>query len=206
MKIFLTGGTGFIGSHFVNQAHRAGHEIIALRRSASSLPRIQLQRQPVWINKAMTELARRISQPARCLCILRRIPRTCRTILFPTAFTGMFRRRWQCSAQRSQPVSLPMWPPVRALNTGAALNATNSSRQTRLLNPRGPIPLRRPQRPSLFTRGPARRTPAFLFSGFSMSSGRRGGITLLAKSAPGGARRRGFSYDERRANSRFHSG
>ena len=57
MKIFLTGGTGFIGSHFVNQAHRAGHEIIALRRSASSLPRIPLQRQPVWINKAMTELA-----------------------------------------------------------------------------------------------------------------------------------------------------
>ena len=57
MKIFLTGGTGFIGSHFVNQAHRAGHEIIALRRSASNLPRVQLQRQPVWINKAMTELA-----------------------------------------------------------------------------------------------------------------------------------------------------
>jgi nucleoside-diphosphate-sugar epimerase len=56
MKIFLTGGTGFIGSHFVNQAHQAGHEIIALRRSASSQPRVQLQRQPVWINKAMPEL------------------------------------------------------------------------------------------------------------------------------------------------------
>ena len=57
MKVFLSGGTGFIGSHFVNQAHQAGHEIMALRRSASSQPRVPLQRQPVWINKAMTELA-----------------------------------------------------------------------------------------------------------------------------------------------------
>jgi len=47
MKIFLTGGTGFIGSHFINQAHAAGHEIVALRR-AGSQPRIALVQQPHW--------------------------------------------------------------------------------------------------------------------------------------------------------------
>lgn len=48
MKIFLTGGTGFIGSHFINQAHAAGHEIVALRRQGSQ-PRVALVREPVWV-------------------------------------------------------------------------------------------------------------------------------------------------------------
>ena len=42
MKLFVTGATGFIGSHFLNAAHAAGHEIVALRRSAASQPRIPL--------------------------------------------------------------------------------------------------------------------------------------------------------------------
>lgn len=49
MKIFLTGGTGFIGSHFINAAHRAGHNIVALRR-VSSQPRITLEKEPQWID------------------------------------------------------------------------------------------------------------------------------------------------------------
>ena len=48
MKIFLTGGTGFIGSHFINAAHDAGHEIIAIKRE-SSQTRIPLMKEPNWI-------------------------------------------------------------------------------------------------------------------------------------------------------------
>ncbi len=57
MRIFLTGGTGFIGSHFVNQAHAAGHEVLALRRSPDSKPRIPLEREPVWVDAAMAEVS-----------------------------------------------------------------------------------------------------------------------------------------------------
>ena len=32
MKIFLTGGSGFIGSSFINIALSSGHEIIAINR------------------------------------------------------------------------------------------------------------------------------------------------------------------------------
>ncbi|MGA7713024.1 MAG: NAD(P)-dependent oxidoreductase [Rhizomicrobium sp.] len=54
MKIFLTGGTGFIGSHFIEQALNTGHEVTALRRSGSSA-RIPLSRQPVWIDGKLDE-------------------------------------------------------------------------------------------------------------------------------------------------------
>jgi nucleoside-diphosphate-sugar epimerase len=53
MRIFLTGGTGFIGSHFINQAHKEGHEIVALRRSSNSNSRIPLQREPQWIESSL---------------------------------------------------------------------------------------------------------------------------------------------------------
>jgi nucleoside-diphosphate-sugar epimerase len=52
MRIFLTGGTGFIGSHFINQAIKMGHEIIALRR-ANSKSRAILKFQPMWIEGSM---------------------------------------------------------------------------------------------------------------------------------------------------------
>ena len=39
MKIFITGGTGFIGSHIVRVVVSAGHEVVALRREKSSLDR-----------------------------------------------------------------------------------------------------------------------------------------------------------------------
>lgn len=56
MKIFLTGGTGFIGSHFINQAHAAGHEIVALRRGEDSRPRVALHVEPDWLTKQMRDV------------------------------------------------------------------------------------------------------------------------------------------------------
>jgi len=47
MKLFVTGATGFIGSHFVNAAHQAGHELHCIRR-AESRPRITLEKEPNW--------------------------------------------------------------------------------------------------------------------------------------------------------------
>jgi len=47
MRLFVTGGTGFIGSHFIRIALGQGHEVIALRRPESKPP-IELNPQPVW--------------------------------------------------------------------------------------------------------------------------------------------------------------
>ncbi|MFY7907627.1 MAG: NAD-dependent epimerase/dehydratase family protein [Burkholderiaceae bacterium] len=52
MKLFVTGGTGFVGSHLLAQALEAGHEVLALRR-AGSRPRIDLPQQPRWIDGAL---------------------------------------------------------------------------------------------------------------------------------------------------------
>ena len=48
MKIFVTGGNGFIGSHVVKKALSSGHEIVALRRT-NNLAKIDLPYQPTWI-------------------------------------------------------------------------------------------------------------------------------------------------------------
>lgn len=48
MKIFVTGGTGFVGANFIKHAIEAGHEVIALKRKKST-PRIKLNGEPVWI-------------------------------------------------------------------------------------------------------------------------------------------------------------
>lgn len=48
MKLFVTGGTGFVGSHFINAAHRAGHDIVALRRPGAQT-RVTLEREPTWV-------------------------------------------------------------------------------------------------------------------------------------------------------------
>lgn len=49
MRVFVTGGTGFIGAHFINQAHQAGDTVVALRRGlgATSVP---LEKQPIWVD------------------------------------------------------------------------------------------------------------------------------------------------------------
>jgi nucleoside-diphosphate-sugar epimerase len=48
MKIFVTGGTGFIGGHFLKQALAAGHSVVALRRNGGKM-RIPLPQEPVWL-------------------------------------------------------------------------------------------------------------------------------------------------------------
>lgn len=57
MKIALTGGTGFIGSHFLALALKAGHEVLALRRSASSTAVVQLPHEPNWIESTLEQLS-----------------------------------------------------------------------------------------------------------------------------------------------------
>jgi len=54
MKLFITGGTGFIGSHFVNNVHAAGHELFCLRRQGSK-PRIKLFKEPNWVEGSMED-------------------------------------------------------------------------------------------------------------------------------------------------------
>ena len=57
MKIFLTGGTGFIGSNFINHAHEAGHEILALRRSAEEAKMVILKSTPQWLTKEIENVS-----------------------------------------------------------------------------------------------------------------------------------------------------
>lgn len=54
MKLFVTGGTGFVGSHFLQQALAAGHEVIAQRRPGSR-PRLPLTREPHWVDRALDQ-------------------------------------------------------------------------------------------------------------------------------------------------------
>lgn len=58
MRVFLTGGTGFIGSHFLKHATEKGLEVTALRRKKSSIPRIALSRYPKWLDKGMENVER----------------------------------------------------------------------------------------------------------------------------------------------------
>jgi nucleoside-diphosphate-sugar epimerase len=56
MKIFLTGGTGFIGSYVLRDALYAGHEVIALRRSVQSRPHLTLDKEPFWLERDLIGL------------------------------------------------------------------------------------------------------------------------------------------------------
>jgi len=54
MKLFVTGATGFVGSHFLQQALAAGHYVIAQRRPGST-PRLELTREPLWIDRELDQ-------------------------------------------------------------------------------------------------------------------------------------------------------
>lgn len=56
MKIVLTGGTGFIGSHFLRQALTQSHSVMAIRRSINSNPRFQLDQDPFWLDRQLHEV------------------------------------------------------------------------------------------------------------------------------------------------------
>jgi nucleoside-diphosphate-sugar epimerase len=64
MKIFVTGGTGFIGSHFLNKAIATGHDVLALRR-VGSRTRISLPKEPTWLDGNLDDdWSRELSQCA----------------------------------------------------------------------------------------------------------------------------------------------
>lgn len=66
MRIFVTGGTGFIGSHFLKKALVAGHEVIALRRPHSRVP-IQFEREPRWVEGQLYDDFGEIFRDCSCL-------------------------------------------------------------------------------------------------------------------------------------------
>lgn len=55
MRIFVTGGTGFIGSHFLKLALAEGHEVVGLRR-AESQPVIPMTASPEWIEAPLNKV------------------------------------------------------------------------------------------------------------------------------------------------------
>jgi nucleoside-diphosphate-sugar epimerase len=64
VKIFVTGGTGFIGGHFLKAAIAAGHDVLALRR-AGSKTRIPLPKEPTWLEGNLDgDWSRELSQCA----------------------------------------------------------------------------------------------------------------------------------------------
>jgi UDP-glucose 4-epimerase len=56
MRLFITGGTGFIGSYLLLEAMAAGHDVRALRRTPTSSTAIPLPREPVWIEGDLDSL------------------------------------------------------------------------------------------------------------------------------------------------------
>lgn len=55
MKILVTGGTGFIGSHLLKELLEFGHDIVAVRRSGSE-PVILLHQKPIWLERSLLDL------------------------------------------------------------------------------------------------------------------------------------------------------
>lgn len=60
MKILITGGTGFIGSHIIRATVSAGHEVVALRRAKSSIARCaDFQKQISWLDSGASDWVQR---------------------------------------------------------------------------------------------------------------------------------------------------
>jgi len=56
MRLFLTGGTGFIGSYVLRATLASGHQVRALRRSSTARPVIDLPFEPEWITGTLQTL------------------------------------------------------------------------------------------------------------------------------------------------------
>ena len=56
MKIFLTGGTGFIGSHVLKQLLASDIEVVAHRRKESASPNIPIDRTVNWLTKPVSDI------------------------------------------------------------------------------------------------------------------------------------------------------
>lgn len=55
MRILLTGGTGFVGSHLLGVLLQAGHDVAVVRRPGSE-PVIPLEQQPIWLERSLLDL------------------------------------------------------------------------------------------------------------------------------------------------------
>jgi UDP-glucose 4-epimerase len=66
MKIFLTGGTGFVGSHVLKELLERGHRITAFRRPGGE-PKLKLSNQPDWTDGTLDELPKGIFQGSDAL-------------------------------------------------------------------------------------------------------------------------------------------
>lgn len=56
MRLFITGGSGFIGSYVLSAALNAGHDVRALRRSPMASTAIPLSREPEWLEGDLDSL------------------------------------------------------------------------------------------------------------------------------------------------------
>jgi len=54
MRVFVTGGTGFIGSHFLKKALANGHDLVCLRRPGSQT-KIPLDGEPRWVEGSLDD-------------------------------------------------------------------------------------------------------------------------------------------------------
>lgn len=56
MKVFITGGTGFIGSYILKAALVCGYDVLCLRRSPASTPCIPLRKEPIWLDRSLDDV------------------------------------------------------------------------------------------------------------------------------------------------------
>ena len=56
MKLLVTGATGFVGSHFLNECSRRNWTTLALKRSPESITRVPLLSEPTWISKPLLDV------------------------------------------------------------------------------------------------------------------------------------------------------
>ena len=54
MNFFVSGASGFIGSHFLNILFKNDHNVVALRRNFS-VPKIPLIKEPNWCTGKLTD-------------------------------------------------------------------------------------------------------------------------------------------------------
>jgi nucleoside-diphosphate-sugar epimerase len=66
MKITVTGATGFVGSHFLNEVSDSLHEVQAVRRPGSAT-RIPIRREPEWIEGELNEVSEASLRGTDCL-------------------------------------------------------------------------------------------------------------------------------------------